>query len=202
MLVLTLLSCQDQAESKAERSVGGPCEDCDALLDYKILDLSISSVATIPGYDENDPKIKITGTIYANDRKTLAEGVIVYVYHTNREGRYAPSDDPVGSEKRHGQHRAWVKTDADGSFALYTFRPAVYPGLDEPEHIHIYLKEHGTGPYYIDSYVFEDDPLLTQEKLAAKKNRGGSGLISLESQDGILTAHRDIILGSNISNYD
>ena len=52
-----------------------------------------------------------------------------------------------------------------------------------------------------DNYVFEDDPLLTQEKIRSFSNRGGSGVIRLKREKGIWTANRDIILGLNIPNY-
>ena len=202
LLVLTNVSCQGQVDKNTERSVGGPCEDCEALLDYKILNITPSSIDTLTGFLENEPKIKITGTVFKRDGKTPTENVILYVYHTSRNGIYEPSKNPFGSEKRHGQFRGWMKTDNDGKFTFYTFRPAPYPEVQEPEHIHIYIKEPHTISYYIDSYLFEDDPTLTQEKIQSEKNRGGSGILKLEEQDGILTANRNIILGLNIPDYE
>jgi len=89
----------------------------------------------------------------------------------------------------------------NGKFTFYTFRPAYYPEFQEPEHIHIYVKEPNTIPYYIDSYFFDSDSLLTQEKKESHKNRGGSRIIKLQLEDRIWTANRDIILGLNIPNY-
>jgi protocatechuate 3,4-dioxygenase beta subunit len=166
-----------------------------------MLGLKPNSSDTLPGFHENDPKLKITGTVYLKDGKPPAVNVILYVYHVNRKGVYQPREQPFGWEKRHGQHRAWLKTGNDGTFSFYTFRPAHYPEVGEPEHIHIYVKEPNTIPYYIDSYLFESDPLLTEEKKTSQKNRCGSGIIRLEMEDGIRTAKRDIILGMNIPDY-
>jgi len=201
LLLLFTSSCKGQSEANAERQVGGPCEDCEATLDYKILKISPSAIDTLPGFRGNNPKIKITGTVFNRDGKTPAVNVLLYVYHTSRNGIYEPSKNPIGWEKRHGQFRGWMKTEDDGRFTFYTFRPAPYPEVEEPEHIHIYIKEPNTIPYYIDSFLFMNDPTLTKEKLESEKNRGGTGVIKLEKQNGILTANRNIVLGLNIPDY-
>lgn len=201
-LALIVTSCTGQANVEPVRNVGGPCEDCEALLDYQLLQLSPNAIDTLPGFQENEPKLKITGTVFQNDDKTPAENVLLYVYHVDRTGIYRPSDRPVSWEERHGQHRAWLKTGSDGKFTFYTFRPVPYPEVQEPEHIHIYVKEPNTIPYYIDSYLFESDPMLTEEKKQSEKKRGGSGIIRLKKENGLWTANRDIILGQNIPDYD
>lgn len=202
IVVVFTISCKGQANSEKERKVGGPCEDCVALLDYKTLNIQPIAVDTLPGFVENEPKIKITGTVYKSDGNTPAENTILYIYHVDRNGLYQPSDDPVGWENRHGQYRGWLITGIDGKFTFYSFRPASYPGTSEPQHIHIYVKEPNTIPYYIDSYLFKSDPKLTESEKSSQKNRGGSGIIKLEMKDGIYTANRDLILGLNIPEYE
>lgn len=202
LLTLITISCKGQSNSKRERNVGGPCEDCEALLDYKMRNITPTPIDTLPGFSEHEPKIKITGTVFQKDRKTPAENVLLYVYHVDRNGIYQPSDEPSGWEKRHGQYRGWLKTGKDGKFIFYTFRPASYPEVQEPEHIHIYVKEPNTIPYYLDNYLFESDPILTEEVKQSEKNRGGSGIVRLEKKDGMWTANRDIILGLNIPDYE
>lgn len=49
--------------------------------------------------------------------------------------------------------------------------------------------------------MFDDDPNLKKEHLIKLKNRGGSGLISLKKENGLLVGKRDITLGLNIQNY-
>ena len=200
VLLLSLTSCKGQSEP--ERTVGGRCQDCVALLDYKMLNVTLASTVTLPGYQDYGPKLKITGTVFQNDGKTPASDVILYIYHVDRTGRYTPSANPKGWEERHGQFRSWLKTGKDGSYTFYTFRPVSYPNSQIPEHIHLYVKEPNTIPYYIDSIEFESDPLLTTEKKQAAKNRGGSGIVQLQKENDIYTAHRNIILGLNIPEYD
>lgn len=184
------------------RQLGGPCQDCEALLDYQLLSIQPNATDTLPGFAANVPKIKVSGVVYKKDGKAPAENVILYVYHVDRSGVYKPSDNPIGWESTHGQYRAWLKTDKNGAYTFYTFRPAPYPEVREPEHIHIYVKEPETVPYYIDSILFESDPILTQEKRQSQKNRGGSGIVKLQWKNGIWTANRDIILGQNIPGYE
>jgi protocatechuate 3,4-dioxygenase beta subunit len=71
----------------------------------------------------------------------------------------------------------------------------------EPEHIHITVKEPGTIPYYIDALHFDDDPLLTPDQRAKLQNRGGPGIVFPTLEEGLLTVYRDIILGMNIPDY-
>ena len=202
LLTLFVFSCKGQSNSKIEKKVGGPCQDCEAVLDFKKLNIKPQSTVTLPGFENNEPKVRITGTVFQKDGKTPAENVILYIYHTDRNGIYQPSKKPIGWEKTHGQYRGWLKTGKDGKFSFYTFRPAPYPKVQEPEHIHIYVKELTTIPYYIDSYFFESDPKLTTEKKQSQKNRGGSGIVKLENNDGIWTANRNLILGLNIPDYE
>ena len=200
-IILVILSCRGQTEVRTNQKIGGSCEDCEATLDYKIMQIKPNPVDTLPGFEETASKIRISGTVLKPDRKTPAKNVILYVYHTNTEGIYEPGPTPVGWEKRHGKFRGWLKTGPDGKFVFYTFRPAPYPDGREPEHIHIYIKEPDKNPYYIDNYTFDDDPILTREKRKSMDKRGGSGIIKLENKNGILTAERDIILGLNIPDY-
>lgn len=200
LMTFFVISCKGQ--SKSEKNVGGSCQDCEAVLDYKLLDSELQATVTLPGFENNAPKIKITGTVFKKDGKTPAENVILYIYHTDRNGIYQPSENAIGWEKTHGQYRGWLKTGKDGKFTFYTFRPAPYPKVQEPEHIHIYVKEPNTIPYYIDSCFFESDPKLTAEKRKSQKNRGGSGIVRLKMENGIWTAKRDLILGLNIPDYE
>lgn len=202
LMSLFIISCKGQSNSEIERTVGGPCQDCEALLDYKTYDIKPKSADTLPGFENNEPKIKISGTVFQKNGKTPAENIILYIYHTDRNGIYQPSEKPYGWENTHGQHRGWLKTGKDGKFSFYTFRPASYPKVNDPEHIHIYVKEPNTIPYYIDSYFFESDLKLTAAKKQSQKNRGGSGIVKLENKNGIWTANRNLILGMNIPEYE
>jgi len=64
------------------------------------------------------------------------------------------------------------------------------------------VKEPDKNEYYIEDYVFEDDPLLNDEERKRLKSRGGSGIVLPKMEKGILQVQRDIILGKNIPDYE
>lgn len=177
--------------------VGGPCEGCEGVFEYG--DRKLTPTDTLPGFEENEPKLKITGTIYKNDGKTPAENVILYIYHTNREGEYATRGDEKGWARRHGYIRGWIKTGADGKYTFYTFKPGSYSS--NAAHIHPTILEPNGKYYYIDEFRFKSDPNLKNVR-DYTENRGGSGIVELIESKGMLIAERDIILGKNISDYD
>ncbi len=193
-----LISCD--AQTNLEREVGGRCEGCEALIEYG--DRTLSATDTIFGFDTNEPKIHLSGTVYQQDGKTPAEGIIIYAYHTDREGIYRTQGNETGCARRHGIHRGWVKTDKEGMYAFYTFRPASYPNTTIAQHIHLTIKEPNTIPYYIDDILFTDDPMLSESEKDRRPNRGGTGIVTpVKGSNGILKLKRDIILGKNIPGY-
>lgn len=203
VLIITVSSCQSQTkETKKIDSnilVGGPCEGCEAIFEYG--DKQLSPTDTLPNFEQNQPKLKLTGTVFEKDGKTPAKNVIVYIYHTDRNGIYPTKGNEEGWAKRHGFIRGWIKTDETGKYTFLTFRPAAYPNAREPEHIHVTVKEPNKNEYYIDEVVFEDDPFLTQKHRDRLTNRGGSGIVKPLLKEGILTVNRNIILGLNIPDY-
>lgn len=199
-----MMSCYSQTASKinpsSNKRVGEACEGCEGVLEFG--SKTLTPFDTLPLFDQSEPKLKINGTVFKNDGKTPAKDVILYIYHTNREGIYQIKGDENGWGKRHGFIRGWIRTNDDGKYEFYTFRPAAYPDRTEPEHIHLTVKELDKNEYYLDSYLFDDDPLLSVEKIKKLSNRGGSGITKPIFKDGLMTIHRDIILGLNIPDYD
>ena len=155
----------------------------------------------MPDFFEPGPKIEISGTIYQQDGHTPAGGVVFYVYHTEQRGHYAKKGDETGWGKRHGYIRGWTKTDKNGFYKFYTLVPASYPNSRNPRHIHPTVKEPGKNEYYIDEYLFADDPLLPEKEKTNTGTRGGNGVVKPYLKDGMLHATRKIILGLNIPNY-
>ena len=197
-LLLSSWSCQNaQVPDQEDRKVGGPCEGCEALFEYTG---TLNSVDTIPGFENFSPQLLVTGTVFRSDGRTPANDVVVYLYQTDTTGLYRPGPDARGWESRHGRHRGWIRTGADGAFSFYTFEPAPYPGRQEPRHIHLTVKEPRTVPYYVESIHFIGDPLLKSEP-ADYAPRGGSGRCQEIMRDGRLMVRRDIILGRNVPGY-
>lgn len=207
-LVSILSACNGQVktntsaikQSNQEKIVGGGCEGCELM--YIDMPAEIGSVDTSSGWTEPGQKLLITGTVYKLDGKTAAPGVIIYYWQTDHKGYYSPKAGMNEKAKRHGHIRGWVKSDEKGKYAIYTIRPAPYPNENIAAHIHTSIKEPGIdNEYYIDEFVFDDDPLLTGDKRKALEQRGGSGVLRLLSSGEMKIAEHHIILGLNIPGY-
>ena len=194
------ISCNGQNRAQKSKIVGGGCEGCEAVFEYG--EKRLSPEDTLPDFAQTEPKLKLTGTVYHSDGKTPASGVILYIHHTHRNGTYPQKGDETGWGKRHGYLRGWVQTDDSGKYTFYTFRPGAYPDGTEPEHIHLTVKEPDKNAYYLDDFLFEDDPGLSPTKVKNLTNRGGNGVVSPVLDNGILLVERDLILGLNIPDYE
>lgn len=201
-----LFSCNGQTisgskvQAKKNAVVGGPFENAEFM--YIGMPENIKPVDTSAGWTQKGQKLLITGTIYKLDGRTPAPNVILYYYHTDINGVYA--NKPVLDLRvvKHGYIRGWVRSDTNGKYAIYTVRPAPYPGRNLEAHIHPSIKEPTIDKeYYIDEFVFDDDPLLTGTKRKNLPNRGGSGILRLFKKGELQIAEHNIILGLNIPNY-
>jgi protocatechuate 3,4-dioxygenase beta subunit len=95
-----------------------------------------------------------------------------------------------------------MKTNVRGEYRFSTIRPASYPGSRIPAHIHAIVKEPGRNEYYIDDYLFEDDPFLTDGERARLQNTGGPGILRLTREPtGLWKGKRNIFLGRNVAHY-
>ena len=196
--IMQVSGCSQSAQ-RTDRVVGSDCEGCDMMFDGIPQDLSWQT--TIAGPDEPGEQMIISGTIYKKDGKTPAPDVILYVYHTDSKGLYSPAPKQTQA-KRHGHLRGWVKTNAQGRYEFKTIRPASYPNSRNPQHIHPLIKEPGVTLYFIDEFLFEDDPVLTENEKSHQEKRGGSGIVSLKKNEkGVWVGKRDVTLGMNIPNY-
>lgn len=195
-------ACSSQSQKNAENKVqvGGRCEDCDLM--YAGMPATIGTVDTSIGWKEGKgEKFIINGTVFKNDGKTPAKDVILYYYHTDHTGKYIPRDDMNQQAKRHGYLRGWVKTDSRGRYTIYTIRPMHYPNETFAAHVHVTVKEPDYNEYYIDEWVFDDDKYLTAEVRNRNENRGGSGIMHAEKQNGIWVTQQNVICGKNIPSY-
>jgi len=179
--------------------IGGPCEACELM--FENMPAQISERTNIAKAGEEGEPLIISGIIYQPDGKTPAPGVILYVYHTDSKGFYSPAPNQKDAVQ-HGHLRGWVKPNEVGFYEFKTIRPASYPKSKAPQHIHPIIYEPQKGYYWIDEYVFTDDPFLTEEEKSHTRNRGGSGIIDLKkNKQGAWEGKRNIILGKNIPDY-
>jgi protocatechuate 3,4-dioxygenase beta subunit len=208
--LFTLHSCgqnaSQQKEAKAtDVKVWGSCEGCEAIYESPIEFDKLPNLIRLPDWSEDSSnRIAINGVVYKEDGKTPAAGVIIYIYHTDQTGVYPTKGDEKGWAKRHGYLRGWMKTDEKGEYKFWTRRPASYPNSKNPQHIHVIIKEPGKTPYWIDEYLFDDDPNLTEAERKNLPNRGGSGILLIKPYyvgKPMLKSERHIYLGRNIDNY-
>ena len=195
-------SCRAQTkkEPPARGPVGGGCDGCDIM--YVNMPQQLSWQTEIAAASEPGERMEMSGIIYRPDGRTPAPGVILYVYHTDARGYYSPTPDMTPAAQRHGHLRGWMKTGERGEYRFTSIRPAPYPEGRDAAHIHPVIKEPDKNEYYIDTFVFDDDPLLTERERARQEERGGSGIIRLtRSGGGLWTGKRDITLGLNVPNY-
>lgn len=196
---LTIFTLNGQAQNNP---IGGPCEGCEAIHESPVPFDKLTMFAKLPDatWDGKKP-LGINGVVYKADGRTPAPDVVIYIYHTDETGHYVAKPGAKGWERRHGSIRGWMRTNEKGEYKFVTLRPAPYPGHTESAHIHITIKEPGLTEYYIDEFVFADDPLLTPDKRQKLENRGGSGILTLKDVGNMYKAERNIYLGRNIPNY-
>lgn len=203
--LISLTGCAQTTsqKNKPAQRVGGSCEGCEAIHESPVAFEKLPNVITLPDYNEKGPKIEVSGVVYQQDGKTPAKDVVIYVYHTDQTGHYSAKTNAAGWGKRHGYIRGWMKTNEKGEYTFYTLRPAAYPGRKDPAHIHVSIKEPGKNEYWIDAYLFDNDPLLTVEERKRLEDRGGSGILSINADKAknIGRSKRDIYLGKNVPNY-
>ena len=197
--LLSLNACSQTGKPK--QPVGGSCEGCEAVFESPVAFEKLSWEDTLPDFNEPGPKMMISGIVYQADGKTPAKDVVLYIYHTDQSGKYSNKNNEKGDAGRHGYIKGWIKTNEKGAYKFYTLKPASYPGGQNPAHIHPIIKEPNFSEYWIVEFLFEDDPVLTDEERKRQPKHGGSGIISLTEKDGILYGERNIYLGKNIPGY-
>lgn len=188
-------------EAASGKRVGGTCEGCEAIYESPIPFQNLTYRDTLPDYHDKGQKLHLSGIVFQSDGRTPAPGVVLYIYHTDQTGVYPNRGNEKGWAKRHGYLRGWVRTNNKGEYAFYTLKPIGYNNGRAPAHIHITIKEPHVNEYWIDEYVFADDPQLSKEDRERTSKRGGSGVVQLQKQGNVLVARRDIILGKNVPDY-
>ena len=192
-LLLDLCGCAS-ADEASRATAQGPlpaCEWCGA----SEAPASLTWDIRIAGPNEPGEPLAISGIVFKTDGVTPAPSMILYLYHANAKGIYPKRGDETGNGRRHGHLRGWLRTDERGRYRFATIRPAPYPSRTEPAHIHVTIKEPEREEYYIDSFLFEGDDLITPPFRERLRGRGGSGIITLtRGDDGRWFGTRDIRL--------
>ena len=145
---------------------------------------------TIVAAGEAGEPLIVSGTIYAPDGRTPLEGIDLFVYQTDATGRYSTT----GGNNRNTRIHGLMRTNSEGHYEFRTIKPASYPNSRNPAHIHAYVSGPNYPEYWIDEYLFADDPFVTQEVRQKNEGKGSfSSLLTLRrGGDGVLHAMRDI----------
>ena len=147
------------------------------------------TVKIVSDQEAGEPLI-VSGTIYSPDGKKPLPGITLYVYQTDATGRYSTS----GGDNRGTRIHGVMRTNAEGRYEFRTIKPGSYPNSRNPAHIHAYVSGPDYPEYWIDEYLFVDDPFIKDED---KQKAGSQGSFAhilkvTRGSDGILRAVRDI----------
>lgn len=185
---------------KGDKPVGGSCEGCEAIHESPVPFGKLTNLCWLPDWNEAGTRLAVNGVVY-NPDGSPAPGVVIYIYHTDQAGIYPVRSGDTGWGKRHGYLRGWMRTNEKGEYKFFTLKPASYPEGRNPAHIHVTIKEPGLNEYWIDEFLFDDDPFLTTEARKNCRDRGGSGIIRTKDVGQMLKAERNIFLGKNIPGH-
>lgn len=168
------------------------CEGCEPTFQYAAS--ALSSDVDIARGEPGEPLV-LEGVVRRSDGRTPAPGVIIYLHQTNAQGLYANGNNEDEWSRRHGRLRGWAVTDATGRYRFRSIKPAPYPDLTMPAHIHLMIGEAGRRPYYADDVVFDGEFRVDAAYRANQELRGGSGIVKLtRDAAGNWLAVRDITL--------
>jgi protocatechuate 3,4-dioxygenase, beta subunit len=141
---------------------------------------NVVSNARIAPPDEAGTPLVIHGRVFAPDGRAPLSEVIVFAYHTDREGHY----DKSGSAVHSWRLRGWARSDADGRFEFQTIRPGPYPGRRIPAHVHFTLFLPSGERYHAGELQFEDDELVARADREKSAREGAFGAVQAVKTDG------------------
>jgi protocatechuate 3,4-dioxygenase beta subunit len=127
--------------------------------------------------------------------RTPLEGISLWVYHTDATGHYSKLSD-IGGDARNTRLHGLMQTNREGRYEFRTIKPASYPGRTNPAHVHAFVSGPGYPEYWIDDFLFEGDPFITEEMRQKFAGKGSfSSILKLtRGEDGILRGVRDITI--------
>lgn len=167
------------------------CEGCEAVAERE--PAALGPMVVLAADDEPGERMVLTGRV-TYPGGAPAPGVVVYAHHTDATGLYSRGGAESIWSRRHGLLRGWAKTDIDGVYGFFTIKPAPYPDMTMPAHVHLFIGEPGHPPYWIDDVVFAGEFGVDDAYRARMENRGGSGIVTLTRDGPVWRAVRDIAL--------
>ncbi len=206
-LILTLvlvISCgkspsqRYDTDDKVSTSEKDTCDGPDADINccFQNMPLQITNIMNIADANEPGERMVISGQVVKSDGVTPYPGLLIYAYHTDDKGYYSKKGNETGFQKWHGHLHGWCRTDGNGRYEIHSVKPVKYPSNNAPAHIHAAMKKTENSPsFYINDFVFKDDPLVNESYTSSLNLDGGLGVVELvKSADGILRGERKIVL--------
>lgn len=163
---------------------------------YDYTELELNNTDTIPGFESKVNKLKISGTIYESDGVTPASDVILFIEQADENGQFNLRKQ---NDKRYVHNSGWIKTDADGQYTFYTYIPGNDRRYNQLQQLFPTVKEVSKAEYEIESFLFDEDPMLT--KLCRKKitKKGDpTRILKLKKEDGLYIVQKDIVLSMGV----
>jgi protocatechuate 3,4-dioxygenase beta subunit len=159
---------------------------------YDRADSQLTNTDTIPDFRSKANKLKLTGTIYLSDGVTPAKDVILFIEHADENGNF---DLRRNGEERYVFHRSWIKTDADGKYTFYTFIPGNDRRYNRLQEIYPVIKAPENQEYQLETFLFDNDPMLTKACRRKISKRGDvTRILFVKEENNIMVAQRDIVL--------
>jgi protocatechuate 3,4-dioxygenase beta subunit len=143
-----------------------------------------------PAAEPGEPMV-IHGRVVAADGKTAVANAVVFAYHTDRTGVYAPAGAPAHTWRLRG----WTRTGADGRFEFQTIRPGAYPSRNQAAHVHFTVYTD-SGSFHGGALEFDDDPLIGPDDRKRENASGEFGTIRKVRREGE-TQHVDFAIRLN-----
>lgn len=116
---------------------------------------------------EPGTRITIKGKL-TDEKAQPVKNALIYVYQTSDKGWYSDTAAHVllmEGDMRHARLFAYLRTNNEGHFTLYTIMPKGYPGSDLAAHIHIQIWDANGEPLRGPGELqFEEDPRMTDER--------------------------------------
>ena len=135
-------------------------------------------VAVLNSPSEPGDAMVLTGQVTTTDGEAPADGVEVYVYHTDIQGYYSGRTTRSDNPRIHGT----LVTDAEGRYEIHSIRPGAYPERGVPAHVHFVVRR-GDGAEQRFEMHFEGDALLSERQLERSRQRGRFGSVRPLNRD-------------------
>jgi protocatechuate 3,4-dioxygenase beta subunit len=153
---------------------------------------SVAAVAMCTA-DEPGERLEFYGRVLDENGRPLRAASVI-AYGTDATGLYVPRD----AERTMGRNprlRGVAVTDAEGWYRFTTIKPAPYPDISEPSHVHMHV-DAAVHRHMYRTVWFEGDALITDAKRASLDAE--TVIIPLtRREDGVLVFRHDIRLGGS-----